>query len=85
MGAQLDLDDVAGNSELAIAQLQELRDYIKTLKAGIDSVSYLIGESSGVYVIGNLMQPMDWDGLLNCSWLEDFKKAEEAKAPIAYF
>ena len=85
MGTQLDLDDVAGDSSLASIQLQELRDYIKTLKAGIDAVSYLIGESSGVYVNGNLMMPMDWDWLLGNSWLEDFKKAEDAKEPIAYF
>jgi hypothetical protein len=85
MGTQLDLDDVAGSSELAIAELKELRDYINTLKAGIEAVSYLIGESSGVYVNGNLMQPMDWDDMLNNSWLEDFKKAEQAKEPVAYY
>lgn len=85
MGTELDLNDVAGNSELAMKELNELREYAKTLKKGIEAVSYLIGESSGVYVTGNLMQPMDWDDLLNNSWLEDFKKAEQAKEPDQFY
>ncbi len=85
MGTELDLNDCAGNSELAMKELNELREYAKTLKAGIDAVSYLIVESSGVSGLHRNGNEASWDWLLYTSWLEDFKKAEEAKQPDQFY